>query len=418
MSDVSPYMVLTLPTVSETLGPLWAAQLNTALGKVDAHDHSPGKGKFVSPSGLNIDSDLPFGSNNATGLRSVRFVPQVSTISQPSDLSCLYSAPDSTGDLYYNDGAGNQIRITVGGSIDVSGAGSISGMGGTDASVTYSDSTKTFTFDQDTDERAFLDIGTLTIREDAGANTNGVTIQAPSGLAANYTMSLPDALPGSTQWVTLASSGALGTSTADTIAAGITATGANNIASAMTSTGADAIGADMTSTGSNAIASSMSTTGATAISNKITRAVASPTATAGQVARSGLIDFSSSSTTYTNVTNANVTITGTGNPIVIVLVPDNSAQSAGIFAQTLGGASATADFMLRRDGVDRFEIRFRGNYGGATSSFIEVPPGSLQYIDWDAPAGTYTYLLQGKTLSGTSPSFGVAKCQMIAYELH
>jgi hypothetical protein len=40
-------MNLSLPTVSVTIGPTWATQLNTALETVDVHDHTSGKGVQV-----------------------------------------------------------------------------------------------------------------------------------------------------------------------------------------------------------------------------------------------------------------------------------------------------------------------------------------------------------------------------------
>jgi hypothetical protein len=69
----TPNMNLDLPTVSTTLGPAWATQLNEAIGVdgtgIDAHDHTSGKGVRIPPAGLDISGDLTFGDNAATNLR-------------------------------------------------------------------------------------------------------------------------------------------------------------------------------------------------------------------------------------------------------------------------------------------------------------------------------------------------------------
>jgi len=416
MANVLPYMRITLPTVSETFGPLWASQVNTALGKVDAHDHSPGNGKFITPLALNIDADLPFSSNNATGLRSVRFATQASPLAQPTDVACLYSSPTATGDLYYNDGAGNQIRITVSGAIDTSTSGSISGMGATTASVAYDSTDKVFTFDQNTDERAYLDIGTLTIREDNGASTNGVTLSAPAGLAADYGIIFPGALPGSTQWMTLASSGAISYTTADTIAAGMTATGANNVATTMTATGANAIAATMNSTGTTSIAGTMTAANANTIINKRTRATGA-TVVAGGVAISGNSGiFNTASTSYVLVTNQTITITGTGNPIEILLQPRASAAAPGRIGISSGSLDIiSATFALNRDAATIFETLLSTTVVGVTSAGVIAPPGAVSFTDFPG-AGTFTYTFYVKS-SDAAATATVQNCNLIAYEL-
>src|SRR5689334_1355011 len=105
-------MALQLPTVSAELGPSWATDLNIALTAIDAHDHSSGKGVQVTAAGLNITTDLSFGSANATAIKSARFTAQGSPLSGVADLGCVYV---SGADLYFNDKNGNQVRLTSGG---------------------------------------------------------------------------------------------------------------------------------------------------------------------------------------------------------------------------------------------------------------------------------------------------------------
>src|SRR5271165_1505536 len=117
MSDfnISPNMNLPIPTVGVDPGPDWASNLNSSLTLVDQHDHTPGHGVQITPTGLNINSDLSFAGNNATGLRSTRFAVQSVLIPAVSpDLGELYV---SGVDLYYNDVAGNQVRVTQSGGI-------------------------------------------------------------------------------------------------------------------------------------------------------------------------------------------------------------------------------------------------------------------------------------------------------------
>lgn len=112
------YMGMVLPTVSVTLGPQWATELNAALAVADAHDHSSGKGKQVPSSGLNINADVSWGGYNVTSLKSARYTSQGSPLGGASDVNCVYV---SSGNLYYNNASGTQIQLTSGGSLNVAG---------------------------------------------------------------------------------------------------------------------------------------------------------------------------------------------------------------------------------------------------------------------------------------------------------
>lgn len=58
----TPHMNLDLPTVSTTIGPDWAQQLNEAIGSdgtgIDGHDHSSGKGVPITPAGMDVTDDI------------------------------------------------------------------------------------------------------------------------------------------------------------------------------------------------------------------------------------------------------------------------------------------------------------------------------------------------------------------------
>ena len=203
--SVTANMNLVLPTPTVTPGPEYATENNTAFSVIDSHNHTSGQGVPVPSAGLNINSDLTFQSNNAIALKSSRYTNQGSPLSGPSDLSCVYSS-GAGGDLYYNDGVGNQIQLTVGGALN---AASIGGIGGdyttSTASVFYTSLNTTFTFWQASGINATLDIGDLIIREEV-ASAFGVSITSPT-LSADYTLVLPTALPAQQSFMTLDAAG-------------------------------------------------------------------------------------------------------------------------------------------------------------------------------------------------------------------
>lgn len=196
-------MNLIVPTVGQELGPTWAEDLNASLSLLDQHNHASGNGVQITPTGININADLPFSGNNAISLRSVRFSSQGSPLAAPADLGCLY---ESGVDLYYNDGNGVQIRLTSSGS-PAGTPGSIANLV-SPASVTYVPSTPAFVFQSAANTPADLDGGSLVLRN-ITANSNGVSLHAPPALAANYDVTFPAALPAAQSFVTLDNSGNL-----------------------------------------------------------------------------------------------------------------------------------------------------------------------------------------------------------------
>jgi len=202
-TTTSPNMGLIIPVVGTDPGPDWANNLNASLTTVDGHNHAPGSGVQITPTGLNINTDLPFNNNNATLLRTVRFNPQSANPSGGADLGCLF---EKGVDLYYIDGSGNVIRITQSGS--VSGAtGTITGLPSGTASASYASST--FTFQSATSTPAFLSSGPVAIGNNT-ASSPQVTVYPPSAIAGNYNLYLP-ATPGSNSLVSISPSGVMGT---------------------------------------------------------------------------------------------------------------------------------------------------------------------------------------------------------------
>lgn len=138
----TPSMLLDLPTVGSTAGPLWATKVNAAFDAVDAHDHSTGKGTKVTPAGLNITADLAFNSNRATLLSGLSFVSQVAP---PVDANSLFV---QGGELWFRDGLSNLVQVTLAGKVGAQIVGDY-GLAGVDAAVTYNDTSKRYTFTAD-----------------------------------------------------------------------------------------------------------------------------------------------------------------------------------------------------------------------------------------------------------------------------
>lgn len=188
----SQYMEMPLPVPTVQIGPDYAVNINSSLTIVDQHDHSTGKGVPINPSGLNINSDLAFGNNNLTGVRSTRYQTQASPISLGTDLGCTYV---SGVDLYFNDRNGNQIRLTASGGV----AGSPGSIGNltSPASVTYISNTQTYIFQASTATPGNIDCGYIILRENV-ANGSGITFKPSASIASDYEVTWPASLPAST----------------------------------------------------------------------------------------------------------------------------------------------------------------------------------------------------------------------------
>jgi hypothetical protein len=199
-------MNLILPTPTETPGPTYATQNNTAFETVDSHDHTTGAGVQVPTAGINIDADLNFNAYNATVLRSSRFDNRGSALGESTDIGCTYVAG---GNLFFNDISGTQIQLTAGGALN---AASIGGVGGdystSSASVYYQLVDETFYFTSDTNTPATINMGSAIIREPA-ASAPGITIKSPAALGSGYDVTLPTALPASTRVLSMTSAGTL-----------------------------------------------------------------------------------------------------------------------------------------------------------------------------------------------------------------
>ncbi len=378
----SIYMNLPVPVPTVQVGPQWATDINTCLTQIDSHTHSSGSGQQITPAGISINQDLPFYNNNSTLLRSVRFQAQPTVLSQPTDLRCLYS---SSADLYFNDSAGNQIRITQNGGI-AGTPGSITGLL-SPASVSYISGSQTFVFQSSTATPANLDAGAITLRN-VLANSKGITLAPPAALAANYSIALPATLPSTgSKLVSLDSGGNLST---------VSNYGVDNVTIQLQL---------------NSLSVKSGGIGYTQRGNL--NSIPSSTATA----------FSTTSTTFQQILST--TITTTGKPVMLFIQPSGasvspSAQSGVIRWNSQGGAVGTGrvDLKYNRDSTTDlalFPLQFSA--GGATS-FTFTAPFSCTFLDSAVTAGTHTYYLLG-AVNSTFPTvaLNMEVMQLVAIEM-
>ena len=142
MTTTTPNMGLVKPDVLSTPAPTWASLLNAVFDAIDSHDHSSGEGVKITPSGMNISSDLSIGSNNLTSIRTTRFTNLSSWTPTASDLACFYVL---NNEIYFRDGVGNNVKITNNGTLNIV----ISSLVVTDLNLVIqnaSDNTKQFLF--------------------------------------------------------------------------------------------------------------------------------------------------------------------------------------------------------------------------------------------------------------------------------
>lgn len=396
----SSNMNLTIPGVGVTSGPTWAEDINASLNLIDAHDHSSGKGVQVTPSGLNINSALSCGLQNLTSVRSVRFNPYASSgtfSAGASDIGALY---EISPDLYYLDGNGNSIRLTIGGTIN-SATGSISGMGGyPNASAAYSGTTGTFVWQQAVSTAAHMDMADAIIRYAGSYPTpagNYIALQAPSSLATGYAFTLPATTPAASgAWLTSSTAGTISYTNTDNSSVEISSATlrvkAGGITTAMMASGAAAgnIGAGAITTTMLADAS---------VTQAKRAALTSSISSAGGI--------TTSSTSYVSVTNLSVTITSTGRPMWIGMVADGTATAA-----VFGNTGAYTSYVEILDGATALSIQ----QNTCDAAQCDIPVSAVSHIQLAPVAGSRTYSVSIRT-SNASGSAYVADAKLLAYEL-
>ena len=375
----SPLMSLPIPVPGVDPGPDYAFNLNSCLALIDSHDHSPGKGNPITPAGMSISSDLSFLGNNITQARSLRFQSQPSVLSGTNDLGCLYEV---NGDLYFNDGSANHVRITQSGGVAGS-PGSISNLT-SPASASYIAVNSAFVWQSAANTPAIMDSAAIILRN-LSAGSKGLTLQPPAAMGGDIVQTLPT-IPGSqTSIMQMDTSGNMSASlNVDNSTLQIT----SNVMS---------------------------------VKGSLTQAMKAPmtlstNASVGQMALSNPAAISGTATGNTP-TGLTVTISTSGRPVILFLTGDYPSSPDCLIRSF--SASGSVDFILC---LQRADIPFltqerRANIfinGSSAVEYLAVPPSSYGWVDFPA-AGTYTYNILYRI--NTNGTFEMSNIKLCAYEL-
>lgn len=137
-------------------------------------------------------------------------------------------------------------------------------------------------------------------------------------------------------------------------------------------------------------------------------------ASVNQVISSSSGTFGTTSGTFVDVTNLSVTITTTGRPVEIYLMPDGA--SAGYVTVNKSAAAAAGSFQILRDASVIAKYLLGITATGSTAVDLSHSPGSIRFTDTPA-AGTYTYKLQAASDLVSSSQVKADNCKLVAREL-
>jgi hypothetical protein len=404
---VTPNMSLLLAIPGEEPGPQYADDNNQSYTIIDSHNHSPGSGVQITPAGMDISTNLNFQNNSPYNVASVVF----SSPSTNSGLTTLYTAPQSGGgiyDLYYNDGAGNVIALTKGGQVNATIA-SIPG-------ESYSGGTFTWKQGSGSTTPANFDIGSITIRPNVAATTNGVVLNPPSSISSQYDVQLP-IVPSVTSIMQLDTSG-------DMLATLVPDNSTIVISSQTLQVGII--------TGTNIAPGTINAS--ILAPGTVTQNLLAPRSTgtivpAGGVAVSpGSGAFSQSGGSQYSVPGTTVTITTTGRPVQLYFnAPLGSSGYLGITDDSGNAVSVRLSVSIYNNVtglVCFYPIETDINPAPANSLGLIVPMSIISMLDMsvNGSAATYTYSVTGQNY--VNGGFGIGtttgsfiNCYLIAYEI-
>lgn len=390
MAVTTPNMNLVVSTINVDSGLVWEENLNSSLLIIDGHNHSPGYGAQINPTGLNINTNLPMGGNNLTLVRSINFQSQASPLNLAADVGCLYV---SGADLYYNDENGNHVQITSGGNVNATSSGISSG------TATASFVSSVLVVNAASNTPANIQGASLLLGNNVAAS-KFLTLSPPSAMAANFSLTLPS-LPASQKFMTLDASGNIAAPWSPD-------NSTTEISSNLLQVKASGITA--TQLASNSV------TTAKIVDLNVTK---SKLSSLGQQISSSCGSFSTASGSYVAVTNLSVTINTIGRPVFVGLVSDNSSTSAGqggfISVVNTAGQAAQGGFEILNAGsnIGSYELSSQAN--GASTIVARSPSSSLWTIDLSGVPGSNTYTVRVALFSGTA--LLVNNSKLIAYEI-
>jgi len=373
---VEPVMNLIVPTPGVDPGPDYANNQNQDLYIIASHTHAPGSGVQVTPAGLNINTNLNFQGNNASNVYGVAFLNPA-----PSGLlNFLYTAPQTGGginDLFFNDGAGNVIAITKAGEVNAT----IASLPG----ESYSGGTFTWKQGSGSTTPANFDIGSITIRPNVASTVFGVVLNPPASISSQYDLQLPT-IPVSTSIMTLDPSGNMSTGTAGIITGTEIASG--------------------TITGSNIA------------SQTLTQGLRAPMTI--QTATAGAGDFILTPSSGSIFLNGNqvlfsFTITTTGRPLSIGLVPDGSGNVSFI---SIVSSENSMGFSIINGSTTVYQTDIQ-TINASLSEPVVYPPGIINFIDTSIAGvpGTYSYTFNAVAPTTGYDVVGFDYIKLYAYEI-
>lgn len=364
----TPLMSLVKPDVSVTIGPTWATQLNVMFDIIDAHTHASGSGNRITPAGLNINSDLTFGNNYAIAMKAVRFQNLGANLAGASEVGQIYEV---SGNLVFNNGSGVAVQITNGSGLNLASVGTIAGdYGGSNpASVSFSDTTATYSFTQDPGVTASMAFGPITIFRNS-ASSPGVTLQQSGSTVASFALTIPAALAASDA---LTVTDASGVQSFERLAAFSKALSITAAGTGLAVTNNATIGGTLGVTGATTLSSTLGVTGASTLA-----ALAATTGTF------------SSTLGVTGLSTLGLTNIGglTTAPQLTVATSGGSPTTVKLLGTVLGGTNYTS--------VDLYN-------GTATPRVISSGVGGLQFYSHNASISDYQTTVLTTNCGGYSP---------------
>ena len=368
-------MNLQLPTINVDSGLTWEQDVNNNSLIIDSHNHSPGSGIQIPPSGLNINSSLSFQNNQAIALQATTFTQQASL----ATLNSIFVGTD--GNLYFNDGVGDpSIQITSGGTVNATSSGIVSG------TATASFVSSVLVVNAASNTPANIQGGSLLLGNNVSAS-KFLTLSPPSSMAANYTLTLPPLPAASGSFLTVDTSG------------NISSTVTVDNSTLQVSSNVLQIKPQGVAQADLALRSTGSTVGAGGVA----------------ISSSCGNNFSTTNTSPTQVTNLSVTITTTGRPVQVMVLPDGTSNSNSVIrSQVTSGGQTASMFDIYRGTTQIAEVAVgMGNLSSLANIF--VPSSSLHTLDIVA-AGTYTYTVQIYVGGGANQAI-INNSILVAYEI-
>jgi hypothetical protein len=202
MPQIGVALGITLPTPGGDVG-VWGAELNVQIQTmIDAIESG-----VSSAVGFTVTADIAMAGYEFTDCGAL-FLRNKTTSFAAS--SCLY---ERDGELWWNDAAGNQDKLTANGALNFGSIGAIGGdFGGANpAAVIFNDAGDKFVFTTDPNKLASMEIGDILLGRAGETSPDLITLRCPASLGAAYTLTLPTARPSGTSVLTMTNAGVLDT---------------------------------------------------------------------------------------------------------------------------------------------------------------------------------------------------------------